>query len=124
MDQRELNLGICYRLYHFIMETLASQAMKTVTLGRSSHYDSSSTKVKITTRGFGANADKVVQPEIPCVEKNIPCRNSIDEKVVVVGDLPHAPKKMKPLRSILKADLWSSFTCQLLIQCDYILLSY
>ncbi|KAK8468719.1 hypothetical protein PHAVU_006G094400 [Phaseolus vulgaris] len=40
MDPRELHPGICYKLYLFIMETLASQAMKTVTLGTPSHYGS------------------------------------------------------------------------------------
>ncbi|RZC22248.1 hypothetical protein D0Y65_008084 [Glycine soja] len=77
------------------MKTLASQAMKTVTLGRSSHYSSSSTEVEITQRGFGTNTEKMVLAETPCEEKNIPCRNNnIDEKVLMVGDLPHAPKKM------------------------------
>ncbi|KAK7332949.1 hypothetical protein VNO80_29706 [Phaseolus coccineus] len=40
MDPRELHPGICYKLYLFIMETLASQAMKTVTLGTPSNYGS------------------------------------------------------------------------------------
>ncbi|RDX82164.1 hypothetical protein CR513_37078, partial [Mucuna pruriens] len=43
MKQRELHLSICYKLYLFIMKTLASQALKTVTLGRPSHYGSTST---------------------------------------------------------------------------------
>ncbi|TKY61462.1 hypothetical protein E2542_SST11313 [Spatholobus suberectus] len=110
MDQRELHPGICYKLYLFIMKTLASQAMKTVTLGGSSHYGSSSTEVQITQRGFGTKEDKVVRAETPCEghfggsvspnieEKNIPCRNNIDGNEVarenVLGDLPHAPKKM------------------------------
>lgn len=43
MDQRELHLqplGICYRIYNFIMKTLVSQALKTVTLGRPMHLGS------------------------------------------------------------------------------------
>ena len=45
MDQRKLHLqhvGIFDKLYHFIMNILAAQAMKTVTLGHPSHYSSSS----------------------------------------------------------------------------------
>nr|KYP71256.1 hypothetical protein KK1_010505 [Cajanus cajan] len=77
MEQRELHLNICYKLYHFIMKTLASQAMKTVTLGARSHHGSSSTEVEITQR-----------------EESVACRNiNIDENVV--GDLlPRAPKKI------------------------------
>ncbi|KAE9618984.1 hypothetical protein Lal_00047202 [Lupinus albus] len=47
MDQREFHLqpmGICYKLYHFIRKTLASQALKTVTLGGPPHNSSSSKK--------------------------------------------------------------------------------
>ncbi|MED6108683.1 hypothetical protein PIB30_026375 [Stylosanthes scabra] len=45
MDQRECHLqplGICYKVYNFITKTLASQALKTVTLGRSTRCASSS----------------------------------------------------------------------------------
>ncbi|KAL2345726.1 hypothetical protein Fmac_007011 [Flemingia macrophylla] len=130
MEQREIYFGICYKLYHFIMKTMAFQAMKTVTLGTPSHHGSSSSKVEITQRDFGA--------ETPCggnniEEKNVACRNiNIDENVVGELVLPRAPKKfvsindnveeitspgkkrsnsfgdqqedLKPLRSILKVD--------------------
>ncbi|KAK7397237.1 hypothetical protein VNO78_18404 [Psophocarpus tetragonolobus] len=92
MEQREFNLSICHKLYHFIMKTLASQAMKTVTLGKPLHYGSSSTKVQITNtqRGFGTKEDKVVPPGTPC-----PCRIiDADGNELVAEDLPHAPKKM------------------------------
>ncbi|MED6135209.1 hypothetical protein PIB30_044128 [Stylosanthes scabra] len=44
MDQRECHLqplGICSKVYNFITKTLASQALKTVTLGRSTRASSS-----------------------------------------------------------------------------------
>ncbi|KAJ1417094.1 hypothetical protein SESBI_16780 [Sesbania bispinosa] len=112
MDQRELHvqhLGICYKLYHFIMNTLAAQACKTVTLGRSnSHYGSSSIKDPISDaaqRDSGTRAHKMMRPETtpyeglfgdsiisPSTEhdeeKKNPCRNTVDENV------PRAPKKM------------------------------
>lgn len=62
MDQRECPLqpfGICYKLYHFITKTLASQALKTVTLGRPTPYTSSST----AARDCSSKADKVVRLE-------------------------------------------------------------
>ncbi|XP_019428087.1 PREDICTED: uncharacterized protein LOC109336135 isoform X1 [Lupinus angustifolius] len=49
MDPREFHLqpmGICYKLYHFIRKTLASQALKTVTLGGPPHSSSSSTATR------------------------------------------------------------------------------
>ncbi|KAK7269292.1 hypothetical protein RIF29_22015 [Crotalaria pallida] len=64
MDQRELHLqhlGICYKLYHFITKTLASQALKTVTLGHTQHDSSSSS----ASRGSGSKAGKEEQIETP-----------------------------------------------------------
>lgn len=73
MEKKELHLehvGICYKLYNFIMKILAAQALKTVTLGRTSHYGSSSIGVPIsnaTQRGSNTSrTDKVVQHLTPC----------------------------------------------------------
>ncbi|GAU21385.1 hypothetical protein TSUD_32140 [Trifolium subterraneum] len=77
MDQRELHLqhlGICYKLYNFITTTLASQALKTVTLGCSTHYRTTST----APRGSDSEADKMVRLETPCnkaKDKDSPCMN-------------------------------------------------
>ncbi|XLR26404.1 hypothetical protein HN51_039619 [Arachis hypogaea] len=85
MDQRELHLqplGICYKLYNFIIKTLASQALKTVTLGRpNSHYGATSTR------------------EQHAKEKNKPFKRNIIDGVVHennnrIASLPQAPKKM------------------------------
>lgn len=100
MEQRELhNVGTCYKLYLFVLKSLASQAMKTVTLGGtpSSHYGSSSThEVNITQKGFGSKPETSCEGSVSQTQraerKNFPCRNNIDENVL--GDLPHAPKKM------------------------------
>ncbi|QHO45458.1 hypothetical protein HN51_014641 [Arachis hypogaea] len=84
MDQRELHLqplGICYKLYNFIIKTLASQALKTVTLGRPNlHYGATSTREH-------------------AVEKNKPFKRNIIDGVVRennnrIASLPQAPKKM------------------------------
>jgi len=40
MDPGELHSSIFYKLYLFVVKTLASQAMKTVTLGSPSHHGS------------------------------------------------------------------------------------
>ncbi|OIV90840.1 hypothetical protein TanjilG_15573 [Lupinus angustifolius] len=50
-------MGICYKLYHFIRKTLASQALKTVTLGGPPHSSSSST----ATRDSGSKQGKELQ---------------------------------------------------------------
>ncbi|GAU11549.1 hypothetical protein TSUD_345400 [Trifolium subterraneum] len=66
MDQRELNLqhvGICYKLYNFIMKTLVAQTMKTVTLGTSSNYGSRSSIEGVPT---STRADKMVRLVTPC----------------------------------------------------------
>ncbi|XP_058761373.1 uncharacterized protein LOC131634766 [Vicia villosa] len=65
MDQRDFHpqpLGICHKLYYFITKTLASQALKTVTLGRSTPYNSTSTAPK----GSESEANKVVRSETSC----------------------------------------------------------
>ncbi|KAJ1387469.1 hypothetical protein SESBI_39991 [Sesbania bispinosa] len=71
MDQREFHLhplGICYRLYHFITKTLALHALKTVTLGRSPHYNEDDDNKELPpTHGSS--------PAQQAEEKNNPCRN-------------------------------------------------
>lgn len=65
MDKKELHLehvNICYKLYDFIMKILSAQASKTVTLGRSSNYGSSSLGVPIS--------DKMVRHVTPCIGLN------------------------------------------------------
>lgn len=65
MDKREFHLqpmGICYRLYHFLTKALASQALKTVTLGCSRRDSSRSSAV----RSSDSNAKKEVQSETQC----------------------------------------------------------
>ncbi|CAJ2631592.1 unnamed protein product [Trifolium pratense] len=65
MDERELNLehvGICYKLYNFIMKTLVAQTLKTVTLGTSSNSSRSSTGGVPTS----TKADKMVRLVTPC----------------------------------------------------------
>ncbi|CAK8572413.1 unnamed protein product [Lathyrus sativus] len=82
MDQREFHfqhLGICHKLYYFITKTLASQALKTVTLGCSTPYNSTST----ASKGSDSEANKVVRSETPCnkaEDKDSGCMK-IDEKV-------------------------------------------
>ena len=76
MEQGEHNaqsLSICYRIYHFIMKTLVSQAMKTVTLGGSKQFDS--TKIQ------NCRDDKVVV-EQETKEKNI------EEKIATKAKAP------------------------------------
>lgn len=117
MDQREFHLqhvGICYKLYHFIMRTLAAQTLKTVTLGAPSHFGSSSIRVPIsdaTQRGpGGAREDKTMRPETPfegendkeiltehTEEKFNSCIDESELKGENMGAsliLPQAPKKM------------------------------
>ncbi|KAL2325463.1 hypothetical protein Fmac_024521 [Flemingia macrophylla] len=101
MDQTEYHLqpmGICNRLYHFLTKALASQALKTVTLGRPRHKSSSSTAI----RGSGDVDDKKLPPTQPLVggSTSEPCMN-VDEK----GEnealtLPTAT--LAPTRSITK----------------------
>ncbi|CAL5208551.1 unnamed protein product [Lathyrus oleraceus] len=82
MDQREFHLqhlGICHKLYYFITKTLASQALKTVTLGCSTPYNPTSTAPK----GSDSEANKVVRSDTPCnkaKDRDSSCTN-IDEKV-------------------------------------------
>jgi len=77
MGQKELHLehvSICYKLYDFIMKILTAQALKTVTLGRSSNYGSSSVGVPISNdaqRGSSTTrTDKMVRPVTPCIGLN------------------------------------------------------
>ncbi|KAK7344216.1 hypothetical protein VNO77_13575 [Canavalia gladiata] len=118
MDQRAFHLqptGICYKLYHFITKTLASQALKTVTLGRSKHHSSTSTAV----RGSDSKANTEVQSETPskdddkklpptegfpaqqAEEKNNPCMN-VDEVAGENVSLTLPKPSLQETRSIKK----------------------
>ncbi|KAK7277889.1 hypothetical protein RJT34_22908 [Clitoria ternatea] len=69
MDQRQFHfhpMGICQKVYHFITKTLALQALKTVTLGCSTKYSSSSTAVK----GPDSKKNKEVRLETPRKDDN------------------------------------------------------
>ncbi|KAK2365080.1 hypothetical protein QL285_089876 [Trifolium repens] len=111
MDQRELNLqhvGICYKLYNFIMKTLVAQTLKTVTLGTSSNYGSRSSigvpisnatqrdsnkMARLVTPCGGVNSNELqtnqsffndgnLSPQTEHVEeKNNLCRNIVDENL-------------------------------------------
>lgn len=103
MDQRELHLqhlGICYKLYYFITKTLASQALKTVTLGCSTRNSSTST----APRGSDCEADKVVRLGIPCnkaEDKDSPCTN-VDE--MVKEGTTRLPKRISLKKSVSICD--------------------
>ncbi|XP_020201840.1 uncharacterized protein LOC109787697 [Cajanus cajan] len=102
MDQREFHLqhvGICNRLYHFLTKVLASQALKTVTLGHSKRQSSSSTAI----RGSGQVEDKKLPPTQPLVGDSIskPCKNVDENKGEnVASTLPTA--SLAPMPSIKK----------------------
>ncbi|AES61308.1 hypothetical protein MtrunA17_Chr1g0191431 [Medicago truncatula] len=99
MDQRELHLqhlGICYKLYYFITKTLASQALKTVTLGCSARYSSTST----APRGSDCEADKVLRLGIPC-NKDSPC-TKVDE--MVKEGTTRLPKRISLKKSVSICD--------------------
>ncbi|CAJ1976176.1 unnamed protein product [Sphenostylis stenocarpa] len=127
MDRREFHLqpmSICYRIYHFLIKSLTSQASKTVTLGRSRHESSSSTAL----RGSESRAEKEVQSETPsevdddkklppsegivadsissdvqeAEEKNNPCMN-VDNKMEGKNEVFTLPTpSLAPTRSIKK----------------------
>lgn len=85
-------MGICYKLYHFITKTLASQVLKTVTLGCSTHYSSTSTAPRGSETPYedgndkefshtqGLLCDSIYSPAQQAQHKDTPCKN-IDEKV-------------------------------------------
>ncbi|KAK2456488.1 hypothetical protein QL285_003849 [Trifolium repens] len=99
MDQRELHLqhlGICYKLYNFITKTLASQALKTVTLGCSTRYSSTSTG----PRGTDSEADKVVRSKTPYNKadgNDSPC---IKTNEMVREDMARLPKRISLKKSV------------------------
>ncbi|WJX85465.1 hypothetical protein P8452_67915 [Trifolium repens] len=69
MDQRELNLqhvGICYKLYNFIMKTLVAQTLKTVTLGTSSNYGSRSSIGVPISNATQRDSNKMARLVTPC----------------------------------------------------------
>ncbi|XP_019428088.1 PREDICTED: uncharacterized protein LOC109336135 isoform X2 [Lupinus angustifolius] len=133
MDPREFHLqpmGICYKLYHFIRKTLASQALKTVTLGGPPHSSSSST----ATRDSGSkqaqaekknnafmNIDEIATKNMTCLSQAKPPKKTVSINDNVEEIAPFNKKKRrsksfqkssslnqneeeepKPLRSILK----------------------
>ncbi|KAJ7978024.1 Fibrous sheath CABYR-binding protein [Quillaja saponaria] len=67
MDQRNLqfqSLGICHKLYNFIMKSLASYACKTVTLGRPMHFGLTQAPVSDdATKVSGCRTNQLLQPE-------------------------------------------------------------
>jgi hypothetical protein len=99
MDQRELHLqhlGICYKLYNFITKTLASQALKTVTLGCSTRYSSTSTG----PRGTDSEADKVVRSKTPynkADDNDSPCMKTNE---MVREDTARLPKRISLKKSV------------------------
>jgi hypothetical protein len=99
MDQRELHLqhlGICYKLYNFITKTLASQALKTVTLGCSTRYSSTST----APRGTNSEADKVVRSKTPynkADDNDSPCMKTNE---MVREDTARLPKRISLKKSV------------------------
>ncbi|CAJ2628641.1 unnamed protein product [Trifolium pratense] len=99
MDQRELHLqhpGICYKLYNFITKTLASQALKTVTLGCSMRYSSTST----APRASDSEVDKVVRSKTPynkAEDKDSPCMKTNE---MVRDDMARLPKRMSLKKSV------------------------
>ncbi|KAK7391967.1 hypothetical protein VNO78_20392 [Psophocarpus tetragonolobus] len=87
MDPREMHLqptGFCYKLYNFFTKALASQALKTVVLGRSRRHSSSSTSL----RGSDSKARKDIRSETPSKvddEKKLPPAESF------IGDSISSP---------------------------------
>lgn len=112
MDQREphvQSLGICYRIYHFIMKTLTSQALKTVTLGRSMQFGSTKVQtsreeevvIKPETKeqkaqensspGMNMNGEEKMLPPGKALKKTV----SINDNVEEINDRKNRKKRSK-----------------------------
>ncbi|XP_028784495.1 uncharacterized protein LOC114740502 [Neltuma alba] len=113
MDQREphvRSLGICYRIYHFIVKTLMSQVSKTVTLGRPVQFGSAKVQtcredeavVKPETKEQKAREKNGAGMNMNGEEKTVPPREAPKKTVSIndnVEEITDSKKKKKKNRS-------------------------